>query len=80
MSDSLTINYRESYFQHPSLTKIDGDPTYTSLAKLARECKANGKSVATTLGGGLQGYLGLVCSAAAYERVSPGVHQGGWFS
>jgi hypothetical protein len=73
MSDSLTINYRESYFQHPSLTKIDGDPTYTSLAKLARECKANGKSVATTLGGGLQGYLGLVCSAAAYERVSPGV-------
>jgi hypothetical protein len=72
MSDSLT-NYRESYFQHPSLTKISGDPTYTSLAKLERECKANGKSVPTTLGGGAHGHLGLVSSAIAYERVSPGV-------
>jgi hypothetical protein len=26
------INYRENYFQHPTLTKIIGDPTYTSLA------------------------------------------------
>jgi hypothetical protein len=67
------INYRESYFQHPSLTKISGDPTYTSLAKLERECKANGKSVSSTLGGGLRGHLGLVCSALTYNRVSPGV-------
>jgi hypothetical protein len=37
-------NYREAYFQHPMLTKISGDPTYTSLAKLEREIKANGKS------------------------------------
>ena len=72
MSDSL-VNYRESYFQHPSLTKIQGDPTYTSLAKLEKECKANGKSVPTTLGGGTQGHLGLVSSAIAYDRVSPGV-------
>jgi hypothetical protein len=67
------INYRETYFQHPSLTKISGDPTYTSLAKLERECKANGKSVRSTLGGGSQGHLGWVCSALAYNRVSPGV-------
>ena len=67
------INYRENYFQHPSLTKICGDPTYESLAKLEKECKANGKSVRTTLGGGLQGHLGLVSSTIAYQRVSPGV-------
>jgi hypothetical protein len=67
------VNYRESYFQHPTLTKINGDPTYKSLAKLERERKANGKSVSTTLGGGLQGHLGLVCSTAAYQRISPGV-------
>jgi hypothetical protein len=67
------VNYRESYFKHPTLTKINGDPTYTSLAKLERECKANGKSVSTILGGGLQGHLGLVCSTAAYQRISPGV-------
>jgi hypothetical protein len=66
------INYRESYFQHPSLTKISGDPTYKSLAKLEKECKANGKSVRSTLGGGNQGHLGLVSTALAYERSSPG--------
>jgi hypothetical protein len=53
-------NYRDSYFQHPSLTKISGDLTYVSL-------------VSSTLGGGLQGHLGLICSAATYDRVSPGV-------
>jgi hypothetical protein len=67
------INYQESYFQHPLLTKISGDPTYTSLAKLGRECKANGKSVSSNLGGGLQGHLGLGCSAFTYNRVSPRV-------
>jgi hypothetical protein len=69
----ININYRESYFQHPSLTRISGEPTYKSLAKLERECKANGKSVRSTLGGGLQGHLGLICSATTYNRISPGV-------
>jgi hypothetical protein len=73
MSISSHVNYRKNYFQHTTLTKISGDPTYESLAKLGRECKANSKSVSTTLGGGLQGHLGLVCSATAYKRISPGV-------
>ena len=72
MSDSQP-NYREAYFQHPSLTKISGDPTYKSLAKLEREIKANGKSVPSTLGGGSQRHLGLVSSYSAYDRVSPGI-------
>jgi hypothetical protein len=33
------INYRENCFQHPSLTKINGNPTCTSLAKIEKECK-----------------------------------------
>jgi hypothetical protein len=69
----IQVNYRENYFQHTTLTKISGNPAYASLAKLERECKANGKSVSTTLGGGLQGHLGLVCSTTAYNRISPGV-------
>jgi hypothetical protein len=72
MSDNHP-NYREAYFQHPTLTKISGDPTYTSLAKLEREIKANGKSLPSTLGGGSQGHLGLVSSPHSYDRVSPGV-------
>jgi hypothetical protein len=72
MSDSHP-NHREAYFQHPTLTKISGDSTYTSLAKLEREIKANGKSVPSTLGGGSQGHLVLVSSTQSYDRVSPGV-------
>ena len=73
MSDSTPTNYRETYFQHATLTKINGDPTYTDLAKLEREIKANGKSVPSILGGGSQGHLGLVSSPESYARVSPGV-------
>jgi hypothetical protein len=73
MSESHNPNYRETYFQHPTLTKIHGDPTYTGLAKLEREIKANGKSAPSTLGGGSQGHLGLVSSPQSYDRVSPGV-------
>jgi hypothetical protein len=73
MSESHNPNYRETYFQHPTLTKINGDPTYTGLAKLEREIKANGKSVPSILGGGSQGHLGLVSSHESYDRVSPGV-------
>jgi hypothetical protein len=69
---SSHINYRELFFQHPVLTKIAGDPTYTSLAKLERECKANAKSVRSSLGGGQQGHLGLISSAPAYARIAPG--------
>jgi hypothetical protein len=72
MSDNHP-NYREAYFQHPTLTKISGDPAYTSLAKLEREIKANGKSAPSILGGGSQGHLGLVSSPYSYDRVSPGV-------
>ena len=70
---ALHVNHRENYFQHPALTTIHGDPNYTLLSKLEKECKANGKSVASTLGGGLKGHLGLISSIAAYKRVSPGV-------
>ena len=67
---STQINYRETFFQHPTLTKIAVDPTYTSLAKLERECKANAKSVRSDLGGGAQGHLGLVSTATAYDRIA----------
>jgi hypothetical protein len=69
---SSHINYRESFFQHPALTKITGDPTYTSLAKLERKCKTNAKSVRSDLGGGQQGHLGLISSAPAYARITAG--------
>jgi hypothetical protein len=65
-------NLQENFLQFPIRTKIHGNPTYASLAKLTNECKANGKSVPTTLGGGRQGHLRLITSAVAYKRSAPG--------
>ena len=68
----LIPNYRETFFQHPTLTKIAGNRTYTSLAKLKRECKANAKSARSDLGGGSQGHLGLVSTSTGYARITLG--------
>jgi hypothetical protein len=45
---SSHINYRELFFQHPALTKIAGDPTYTSLAKLEPGAKQTQNPPAVT--------------------------------
>ena len=73
MSDSQP-NYREAYFQHPLLTKISGDLTYKSLAKLEKKIKANRKSMSSTLEGGSQGHLGLV-SNSYMKRLRPHLPQ-----
>jgi hypothetical protein len=68
---TIDIDFKSTYFQHSSLTKIYGEPTYQSLQKLYKEIKANATSVSSVLGGGLHGYLGLVVSAVNYARTQP---------
>jgi uncharacterized membrane protein YgcG len=70
---AITPDYRGTVFQHQDLTKISGTPTYTDLALLERQCKANAQTVPSTIGNGNLGLLGLVSSALAFERSSPGV-------
>ena len=45
-------NYRDKYFEYKDLTKIHGQPTIDTIAKLLRETKRNAQRVPTTLGGG----------------------------
>ena len=71
MSDYVS-NIKENWFQFPTLTPISGDPNYENLANLTQECKSNGRAVTSTLGGGNQGHLGMITSAAAYTRIAPG--------
>ena len=66
-------NYPDTVFQHQDLTKITGTPSYTGLALLERQCKANAQTVPSTIGNGNLGHLGLVSSLLAFERSSPGV-------
>ena len=56
-SSSSTIDYRNTLFQYPILTKIHGEPTAEAILKLAKEIKANARSVYSDLGGGKHGHL-----------------------
>ena len=64
------IDYRSIYFAFPNLTPIDGEPDADILIKLKNQVKANASSVPSNLGGGANGYLGLVLSPATYAMVS----------
>ena len=56
-------------FPSPSVTKIDGPPTYETLAVLKDVLKANAASMPTTRGGGTHVYLALSLSVASYATV-----------
>ena len=71
MTSAASVNYKYSYFGHPVLTTIRGEPTYKTLHHLKNKLKANASSVPTTLGGGNCGYLAMVLTPAEYRRILP---------
>ena len=70
MTASTGINYRETYFEYPELTKIHGEPNSESLFKLRNELKANAQSVYSNLSDGAHGHLALVISDAQYAIIT----------
>ena len=64
------IDYIQTYFQHPTVTSIVGEPAYDSILRLKKEIQANAASVPCEAGGGANGYLGLVLRPAEYMTVS----------
>ena len=71
MTSASSVNYKDSYFDHPVLTVIRGEPTYETLHHLKNELKANESSVPTTLGGGNHGLLGMILTLAEYCHIAP---------
>ena len=71
MTTSVTVDYKNSIFEYPVLTKINARPTYPSLKTIKNELKANAGKVQCELGGGANGHLGLVLTDAEYALVSP---------
>jgi len=53
-------------FPHPELTPIIGEPTNASLRFLQRELYANARQIHSTRGGGNNGHLCIMMTAAAY--------------
>ena len=71
MTTTANIDYINSVFEFPTLTKIIGKPTYESLTTIKNQLKANAGKVQCELGGGAHGHLGLILSDAEYALVSP---------
>ena len=62
----MTYDSPATYFLHQTLTKINGKPMYKKLKIIYDQIKANARSVPSDLGGGAQGLLGLIMTAAQY--------------
>ena len=58
------------YFEYKVLTKIIGEPTFNKLHKIFRQLRENTAAGPCTLGGGANGYLGMLVSAAQYNTVA----------
>ena len=71
MTSTSSVNYKDSYSEHPVLTTIRGEPTYETLHHPKNELKANASSVTTTLGGVNHGYLGMILTQEEYHHISP---------
>jgi hypothetical protein len=72
MSSSIPSleDFIASFLPNP-VAKIEGPPTYDPLTELHNTLKANAATVASCCGGGNNGYLGLVVSAAVYATIDP---------
>ena len=68
---SKPINYKEVYFNHPSLKKITGNPNCADLQSMYKHIKSNSASVPITLGGGCHGHLGLITVTGTYNHITP---------
>ena len=70
MATSTDLN--ELYFEYKVLTKIEGDPDFSKFHQPIRYLTANACSVPCTLGGGANGYIGMLVSNTAYTSLAPG--------
>ena len=65
-----TVDYRNTVFEYPTLTKLHGEPTFEGVRLLHKELMVNSQTVHSDLGGGAHGHLGLVLSPRRYALIS----------
>ena len=71
MSTTANVDYINSVFEYPVLSKVIGKPTYSSLKTIKDELKVNAGKVQCELGGGNNGHLGLLLSNTEQALVDP---------
>ena len=63
------IDYKNTHFEFPELTRICGQPTTADLITVKGQVPENASTVHTTLGGGHNGHLGMTCTPQVYATV-----------
>ena len=71
MSATSNMNFRHLYFEHKALTRIIGEPTFSTIHLMLLQLKANASSVPSTLGGGQRSYIGVIFSPVTYATLAP---------
>ena len=71
MTLTSSVKYKDSYFKHPVLTRIRGEPTYETLHHLKNELTHNASSDPMTLGDGNHGYLYIIRTPIEYHHIAP---------
>ena len=69
MTNKSNIAYKNTHFEFPELTRIQGVPTTADLITIKRQVRANCSTVHTTLGGNHHGHLGMACTPEVYANV-----------
>ena len=67
---STTVDYRNTVFKYPTLTRIHCKPTFEGVCRLHKELMVNAQTVHSDLGVGAHGHLGLVLSPRRYSLLS----------
>ena len=63
---TTTTTAGKDLYPYPILTKITGEPTYTSISTLQCKIYANARAIDSPFGGGQNGHLGVIMDIAAY--------------
>ena len=72
---TANVDYIRKNFEYPTLTTIQGKPTYELLTTIKNELKANAGKVQCDLGGGNNGHLGLILTPEEYNQISKTPYQ-----
>ena len=67
---ALTVDKIITQFPNKTLPKIHGEPSYETINDVVQHMYANAATIATPLGGGQHGHIGLIMKEALYLTLS----------
>ena len=71
MSATSNTSFHNWYVEHKCLTRIVGEPTFSTIQLILLQLKVNTISALSTLGGGKHNYIGVILSPVTYETLAP---------